>query len=425
MNYLTMSRQELLKEQESLQTQYNEILDKKLSLDMSRGKPEASQLDLSEGMLTVLSKNEDCYAQDGTDCRNYGLVCGIDEAIKLFADILDVRPENIIVGGNSSLNLMYDALSRCMLYGVNGGAGPWMKNTKNKFLCPVPGYDRHFAICETLGIEMINVPMTSEGPDMDVVEQLVCDPDVRGIWCIPKYSNPTGVTYSDDVVRRLARLKTASSDFRIFWDNAYCIHDLYDETEPLLSILDECDKAGNPNLPYIFTSTSKVTFPGAGVSVVASSVENIKYIKSIMQYQTIGHDKMNMLRHIKFFGSADNMRKYMKKHAEILRPKFETVLTTLEQQIKLSGTAEWSTPRGGYFISLNTIPGCAKRTVELCKNAGVVLTGAGATYPYGKDPDDKNIRIAPSYPSSDELEQAMQVLCVCIKLAATERLLKK
>lgn len=425
MNYTRMSQSELLAEKEQLADSYKKICSEKLSLDMSRGKPEKTQLELSESMLTAISKNSDCFTENGTDCRNYGLVDGIEEAKKLFGDILGVSPEKVVVGGNSSLNLMYDQVVRCMLYGVCSGAKPWVENDKNKFLCPVPGYDRHFGICESLGIEMINVPMTEQGPDMDVVEDYVKDPDVRGIWCIPKYSNPDGTVYSDETVRRFARLTPASSDFRIFWDNAYCIHDLYDESPEILNIVDECEKAGNPDMVYVFASTSKISYPGSGVSVMASSAENIAYIKSIMQYQTIGHDKMNMLRHVRYFENADGVREYMKKHAQILRPKFEMVVNTLEKELSECGIAEWSNPRGGYFVSLNVMPGCAKRTVELCAEAGVKLTDAGATFPYGIDPDDKNIRIAPSFPSVSELKDAMRVLCVCIKLAAAEKLLEK
>lgn len=425
MNYTRMSQSELLAEKEQLADSYKKICSEKLSLDMSRGKPEKTQLELSESMLTAISKNSDCFTENGTDCRNYGLVDGIEEAKKLFGDILGVSPEKVVVGGNSSLNLMYDQVVRCMLYGVCSGAKPWVKNDKNKFLCPVPGYDRHFGICESLGIEMINVPMTEQGPDMDVIEDYVKDSDVRGIWCIPKYSNPDGTVYSDETVRRFARLTPASSDFRIFWDNAYCIHDLYDESPEILNIVDECEKAGNPDMVYVFASTSKISYPGSGVSVMASSAENIAYIKSIMQYQTIGHDKMNMLRHVRYFENADGVREYMKKHAQILRPKFEMVVNTLEKELSECGIAEWSNPRGGYFVSLNVMPGCAKRTVELCAEAGVKLTDAGATFPYGIDPDDKNIRIAPSFPSVSELKDAMRVLCVCIKLAAAEKLLEK
>ena len=425
MNYFDMTKDALVAEQNKLVDCYNKILEKKLSLDMSRGKPEKQQLEITQDMLSVISTNSDCYAQDGTDCRNYGIVDGIPEAKKLFADLLEVGTENIIVGGNSSLNLMYDQMVRCLIYGVSKDAAPWSKNQKNIFLCPVPGYDRHFCICETLGIEMINVPMTEEGPDMDVVEEYIKNPDVRGIWCVPKYSNPDGVVYSDKVVKRLAAMKPAASDFRIFWDNAYCIHDLYDETTPLLNIIDECAKAGNPDMVYEFTSTSKVTYPGAGVAVVASSKNNIDYIRSIMQFQTIGHDKINMLRHVKFFGNAQGMKDYMKKHADILRPKFEAVLDILAKELSNCGIAKWSNPRGGYFVSLDVMDGCAKKTVELCAKAGVKLTGAGATFPYGVDPCDKNIRIAPSFPSVSELLSAMEVLCVCVKLACVDKLLNK
>ena len=425
MNYLQMTEKQLIDEKASLEACYKAILEKKLSLDMSRGKPESRQLDITEKMLTVVSGNDDCFSENNTDCRNYGIVDGIPEAKKLFADILEVGTENVIVGGNSSLNLMYDQVVRCMLYGVSKADTPWSKNEKNIFLCPVPGYDRHFCICETLGIEMINVPMTKDGPDMDIVEEYVKDPNVKGIWCVPKYSNPDGCVYSDETVKRFAFMKTAASDFRIFWDNAYCIHDLYDESQPLLNIIAECEKAGNPDRAYVFTSTSKVTYPGAGVSVVASSKANIDYIRSIMQFQTIGHDKLNMLRHVKFFGNADGMRAYMKKHADILRPKFEAVLEMLDKELSSCGIAEWSKPKGGYFISLDVLSGCARRTAQLCAEAGVKLTGAGATFPYGKDPEDKNIRIAPSFPAVNELCAAMEVLCICAKLAAVEKLLAK
>lgn len=422
MNFTHMTQNELLSAKKDLAESYNRIIGEKLSLDMSRGKPEKLQLDLTRAMLSVISADADCYSENGTDCRNYGIVDGIYEAKKLFGDLLGVCPEKVIVGGNSSLNLMYDQMVRCMLYGVPGGNGPWVKNGKNKFLCPVPGYDRHFGICETLGIEMINVPMTENGPDMDVVEELVKDPDVRGIWCVPKYSNPEGVTYSDETVKRFAALSPASPDFRIFWDNAYCIHRIYDEDTPLLNIIDECESAGNPDMVYVFTSTSKISYPGAGVAAVASSERNIKAITDVMKYQTIGHDKLNMLRHVKYFGNADGVRAYMSKHADILRPKFDAVLNTLEKELGGTGAASWKKPLGGYFVSLDVLPGCAKRTVELCKEAGVVLTGAGATYPYGIDPEDKNIRIAPSFPPIDDLKKAMDVLCVCVKIAAIEKL---
>ncbi|MBE6623605.1 MAG: aminotransferase class I/II-fold pyridoxal phosphate-dependent enzyme [Ruminococcaceae bacterium] len=424
MNYTSMSKQELLNEKQVLCELYNNILSEKLSLDMSRGKPEKRQLDISEKILTVLSENKDCFSENGTDCRNYGILDGIDEAKKLFADILDVSSENVFVGGNSSLNMMFDTLMRFMVFGVSKEAKPWSENKKNIFLCPVPGYDRHFAVCETLGIEMVNVPMTKEGPDMDIVEELVKNPDVRGIWCVPKYSNPEGVTYSDETVKRMAALKPASSDFRIMWDNAYCVHHLYDEETPLLNIIDECEKAGNPDMVYVYTSTSKISFPGAGVAVMASSKANIDYTKSIMNFQTIGYDKLNMLRHVKYFGDAKGVKEYMKKHADILRPKFEMVVETLEKELSDKGIASWIKPQGGYFVSLNVLEGTAKRTVSLCKDAGVVLTGAGATFPYGKDPEDRNIRIAPSFPTVEDLKSAMRVLCVCTRLSAVEKLLE-
>lgn len=425
MNYLSLSREELLKEKEALTECYNSILSEKLSLDMSRGKPEKRQLDLSEGLLNALSNNADCFSENGTDCRNYGIVDGINEAKKLFADILGVATENVIVGGNSSLNMMFDTLMRFMVFGVAKGEKPWAHNEKNIFLCPVPGYDRHFAVCETLGIEMVNVPMTENGPDMDIVEELVKNPDVRGIWCVPKYSNPEGVTYSDETVKRMAALRPASKDFRIMWDNAYCIHDLYDEGSKLLNIIDECEKANNPDMVYVYTSTSKVSYPGAGVAAMASSKKNIDFTKSIVTFQTIGHDKLNMLRHVKYFKDADGVKAYMKKHAEILRPKFEMVVETLDKELSDKCIASWIKPLGGYFVSLDVMPGTAKRTVSLCKDAGVVLTGAGATYPYGKDPEDKNIRIAPSFPPVEDLKDAMRVLCVCTRLAAVEKLLEK
>ncbi len=424
MNYTSMSKQELLNEKQALCELYNNILSEKLSLDMSRGKPEKRQLDISEKILTSLSENKDCFSENGTDCRNYGILDGIDEAKKLFADILDVSSENVFVGGNSSLNMMFDTLMRFMVFGVSKEAKPWSGNEKNIFLCPVPGYDRHFAVCETLGIEMVNVPMTKEGPDMDIVEELVKNPDVRGIWCVPKYSNPEGITYSDETVKRMAALKPASSDFRIMWDNAYCVHHLYDEETPLLNIIDECEKAGNPDMVYVYTSTSKISFPGAGVAVMASSKANIDYTKSIVNFQTIGYDKLNMLRHVKYFRNAKGVKEYMKKHADILRPKFEMVVETLEKELSDKGIASWIKPLGGYFVSLNVLEGTAKRTVSLCKDAGVVLTGAGATFPYGKDPEDKNIRIAPSFPTVEDLKSAMRVLCVCTRLSAVEKLLE-
>ena len=426
MKYTLMSKEELLSEKQKLQKEYDEYAKLNLSLNMARGKPCEEQLDITEGMLSVMQKNEDCFTDKGFDCRNYGLVDGLDDAKRMFAPIIGVPWDQIIMGGNSSLNLMYDAMARCMLYGVYGGNGPWVRQDKVKFLCPVPGYDRHFAICESLGIEMINVPLLNDGPDMDVVEELIKDEAVKGIWCVPKYSNPTGITYSEKTVKRLASMKPASSDFRIFWDNAYAVHDVYeDKKDELIDILPECEKAGNPNLVYIFASTSKISFPGSGVSVIGASRENIDHIKSIMQMQTIGHDKMNMLRHVKFFKDADGIKSFMQKHADILRPKFEMCEKKLSEGLGELGIAEWTKPLGGYFVSLDVPCGCAKKVVEMAKQAGVVLTDAGATFPYHKDPCDSNIRIAPSFPPLSELAVALDILVLCVKKASVEKLLSE
>ena len=424
MNYLSMNLQELQKQEELLLKEYEKQKEKGLKIDMTRGKPCSEQLDLSEGMLTAISTNADCLTDYGFDCRNYGLVDGLDYAKKIFSDIIGVPWNQIIVGGNSSLNLMYDAVARYMLYGVNGEK-PWVKQEKIKFLCPVPGYDRHFAICESLGIEMVNVPLLADGPDMDMVEKLIKDETVKGMWCVPKYSNPTGITYSPSVIKRIAAMKPAAKDFRLFWDNAYAVHDIYEDGDVLIDILPECEACGNGNMPLIFTSTSKITYPGSGVSAIGGSKENIDYIKSIMQKQTIGHDKMNMWRHVKYFKSADGIREYMKKHAAILRPKFEICQKVLEESLADTGVAMWTKPKGGYFISLNVYAGCAMKTVELAKEAGVVVTEAGATFPYHKDPGDTNIRIAPSFPKTDELEKGMEVLCACAKLAAVQKLIEE
>ena len=424
MNYLSMNLQELQKQEELLLKEYEKQKEKGLKIDMTRGKPCSEQLDLSEGMLTAISTNADCLTEYGFDCRNYGLVDGLDYAKKIFSDIIGVPWNQIIVGGNSSLNLMYDAVARYMLYGVNGEK-PWVKQEKIKFLCPVPGYDRHFAICESLGIEMVNVPLLADGPDMDMVEKLIKDETVKGMWCVPKYSNPTGITYSPSIIKRIAAMKPAAKDFRMFWDNAYAVHDIYENGDVLLDILPECEACGNGNMPLIFTSTSKITYPGSGVSAIGGSKENIDYIKSIMQKQTIGHDKMNMWRHVKYFKNADGIREYMKKHAAILRPKFEICQKVLEENLADTGVAMWTKPKGGYFISLNVYAGCAMKTVELAKEAGVVVTEAGATFPYHKDPGDTNIRIAPSFPKTDELEKGMEVLCACAKLAAVQKLIEE
>lgn len=395
-----------------------------LKLDMSRGKPSAEQLELSQGMLGVINSPEDCFTEGGFDCRNYGVLDGIPEAKQIFSEILDVPSKNIIVAGNSSLNIMYDEIARLMLYGAAGVEEPWAKQERIKFLCPVPGYDRHFGICESLGIEMINVDMTPNGPDMNQVEELVRDPSVKGIWCIPKYSNPEGITYSDETVQRFAALKPAAPDFRIFWDNAYIIHTFSDSDTRLLNIFDEAKKYGNEDIVLIFMSTSKISFPGSGVAVMAASDANIAHTKSKMAIQTIGYDKLNMMRHVKFFGSVDGLMDHMKKHADIIKPKFDAVLSTFENMLAPYGVANWTKPIGGYFLSLNVRQGCAKRVYELAKEAGVTLTEAGATFPYKHDPRDCNLRIAPTYPTVEEMETASAILCLCVRAAALEKMIE-
>ena len=427
MSYRTLSKEELESELTRLKREYKQICGLSLNLDMSRGKPDKAQLDLSMGMIDALS-SDDLVNEQNIDCRNYGVLDGIIEAKRLLSAMIECPIEDIIIYGNSSLNVMYDTVSRSMTHGVCGST-PWAKlDGKVKFLCPVPGYDRHFAITEFFGIEMIPVPMDDNGPDMDMVEEYVSsDPMVKGIWCVPKYSNPGGITYSTEVVQRFANLKPAAEDFRIYWDNAYCIHHLFDEPENqdyIPEILEECQKAGNPDIVFKFCSTSKVTFPGSGIAAIASSPKNIEFIKNQMTVQTIGHDKLNQLRHIKFFGDFDGMVEHMKKHAAILRPKFKTVLDMLDKEIAPLDIAKWSNPKGGYFISLDTMDGCAKRVVSLCANAGVKMTDAGATYPYGNDPHDSNIRIAPTFQSPAELKEACKVFVLCLKLASVEKLLE-
>lgn len=422
--YTDMTRDELLELKADLEKQYKTEETKGLSLNMARGKPGASQLLLSMPMLDVINQNSDMHTLLGNDTRNYGDWDGIGECRQLMADMLGVKKDNVVVCGNSSLNIMYDTVVRSMVMGVNGST-PWCKLDKVKFLCPVPGYDRHFKITELFGIEMINIPLNEDGPDMDLVEEYVNhDAAVKGIWCVPKYSNPTGISYSDEVVQRFARLKPKAEDFRIFWDNAYCIHHLYeDEQVEILNILEECEKAGNPNMVYIFGSTSKVSFPGSGVSAIATSLENMAYLKKFMTTQIIGHDKINQLRHVRFFRNIDGMNAHMKKHAALLRPKFEAVINILESELTGLGIGTWTNPKGGYFISFDALPGCAKSIVEKCAALGMVLTGAGATFPYGKDPQDSNIRIAPSFPTPEEMVEATKVFVLCVKLASVEKLL--
>ncbi|MGN0539336.1 MAG: aminotransferase class I/II-fold pyridoxal phosphate-dependent enzyme [Candidatus Fimenecus sp.] len=417
-----MSKEELNSLKNELLKTYDEFKGMGLSLDMSRGKPGADQLSLSADMLNIISSSEDCKAENGFDCRNYGVLDGIPECKKMFAELLSVEPENIIVGGSSSLNLMYDYLNQCMFLGV-AGCEPWSRQGKVKFICNVPGYDRHFAITEFFGIEMISVEMKNDGPDVEKIAELVRDPMVKGMFCVPKYSNPNGVTYSDEKVKELAALKPAAKDFRVIWDNAYIIHELTDTPDELLNIFDACKEYGTEDYFVEFTSTSKISFPGAGVSAIAASKNNIADIKKRLNFQTISYDKLNQLRHVKYFKDVDGIRKHMSRHAEIIAPKFNLVLEMLEKEIAPCGIGEWVKAKGGYFISYNTTVGSAKRIGELCKDAGLVLTTVGATYPYGIDPQDKNIRIAPTYPSLKDLEKAMEIFCLCAKIAALEALI--
>ncbi len=429
MELKAMSKSELEGFYKQACEEYDGYKAKGLALNMARGKPSAEQLDLTEGMLTAVSTNAECYAEDGTDCRNYGIVDGLPEAKKLFAPMLGVSEDELMVLGNSSLTIMYDNIAKFMVFGTGNGAEPWSvqaRDKKLKWLCPVPGYDRHFLITEKFGFEMVNIPTDENGPDMDMIEKLVAEDDsIKGIWCVPMYANPTGVTYSDEKVKRLAAMKTAAKDFRIFWDNAYCIHHLNDTPDKLLNILDEAKKAGNEERVLMFASTSKVTYPGAGVAVMGAAKANIDYIRSLMTVQSIGPDKINQLRHVKFFKDFEGVTEHMKKHAALVAPRFAAVLDELDREIAPLGIAKWTKPNGGYFISFNAMSGCAKRICQLCKEAGVVLTGAGATFPYGKDPEDSNIRIAPTYPPIDELKTAARIFALATKIACAEKLLGK
>lgn len=425
--YKDMSREELLAELKDLEQQFEEVKAKNLKLDMSRGKPAQAQLDIGNGMMDTLNSQSDMRDEDGVDCRNYGILEGIPEAKRLLGDMSEVPAENMIIYGNSSLSIMFDTISRSMLKGIMGNT-PWCKLDKVKFLCPAPGYDRHFAISEYFGIENVYIPMLPTGPDMDMVEEMVNnDPSVKGIWCVPKYSNPTGITYSDETVKRFAHLKPAAPDFRIFWDNAYSIHHLYDEPENqdfLLEILSECEKAGNPDMVYKFISTSKVSFPGSGVAAITASRKNLEDFAKTMTIQTIGHDKVNQLRHVRFFKDMDGMHAHMRKHAAILRPKFEAVLAGLDKNLAGLEIGTWTRPRGGYFISFDALDGCAKKIVAKAKEAGVIMTTAGATFPYGKDPHDSNIRIAPSFPTPEELAVATEVFVLSVKIVSAEKVLE-
>lgn len=422
-SYCEMSRDELLKLKAELELAYEDAKGKGLKLDMSRGKPAAAQLNLGMDMMDVLNSESILKTEAGLDCRNYGLMDGIPEAKKLMGDMMGVPADNVIVFGNASLTIMYDTVSRSMTHGVLGNT-PWCKLDKVRFLCPAPGYDRHFAITQNFGIEMITIPMLPTGPDMDLVEKYVNnDSSVKGIWCVPKYSNPQGITYSDETVKRFAALKPAAPDFRVYWDNAYVVHDLYDEGDNLLDIFAECEKHGNENMVFEFCSTSKVSFAGSGIAAMAASKDNLDWVRKTMTIQSIGYDKINQLRHVRYFKDINGIKARMKQHADIMRPKFEAVLDIFERELSGLGIASWLKPNGGYFISFETMDGCAKDVVAKCKEAGVVLTGAGATYPYGVDPKDSNIRIAPSFPTPEEMSLAAELFVLCVKLVSVNKLL--
>lgn len=422
--YNQMSKDELSALKRELESRYEEVKAKGLTLDMSRGKPGKTQLDLTRGMMDVLNSESDLNCENGMDCRNYGLLEGTPEAIRLMAEMAGVPERNVLIFGNSSLNVMFDTVSRAVTHGI-GGYTPWGKLDKVKFLCPVPGYDRHFAVTEYFGIEMIHIPLLATGPDMDIVEKLVAEDEaIKGIWCVPKYQNPTGISFSDETVRRFAHLKPAAKDFRIFWDNAYAVHHLYeDKQDEILEILSECEKAGNEDLVFEFMSTSKISFSGSGLATLIASEANIKETRKHMFYQTIGHDKLNQLRHVRFFKDMNGIRAHMKKHADIMRPKFEAVLDVLDRELNGLEIASWVAPRGGYFISFDALEGCAKKIVAKAKEAGLVMTGAGATYPYGIDPRDSNIRIAPTFPNPEELAVAAEIFVLSVKIVSIEEIL--
>ena len=423
-SYKSMSKEELMALREELEKAYIDAKGKGLNLNMARGKPSKAQLDLSMGIFDVLDSKANAITDDGIDIRNYGELTGIPEAKKLMADMIGAPVENVYVFGNASLPIMYDTVARSYAFGVNGST-PWCKLDKVKFLCPVPGYDRHFAITEQFGIEMITIPMDDNGPDMELVKKYVeTDKTVKGIWCVPKYANPTGITYSDDVVKAFANLKPAAEDFRIFWDNAYAVHDLYDDADTLLDILSECKKSGREDMVYEFCSTSKISFSGAGIAALATSKNNLDWVKKTMTIQTIGYDKVNQYRHVLYFKDAEGIKEHMRKHAEMLRPKFEAVLKCFETELEGLDIATWTKPKGGYFISFMAEEGCAKEIVAKCKEAGVTMTGAGATFPYGKDPKDTNIRIAPSFPTPEEMAQTANLFVLCVKLVSIDKLLE-
>lgn len=425
-NLKQMTKHELVELLRELNQEYEALRARQLKLDMSRGKPGPEQLDLSKKLLTAWPGDTPTawITENGVDARNYGVLDGVPEARRLMAELLETVPDRVVIGGQASLGLMYDVLIRAMLFGILGST-PWCQLPKVKFLCPVPGYDRHFRITEELGIEMLNIPMDDNGPDMDLVEILVRDESVKGIWCVPRFSNPGGVVYSDETVRRIAALKPAAKDFRVMWDNAYCVHGLYPDSPKLLNILEECEKAGNPNLVYEFASTSKITLPGAGVSAFASSPANVEEFKKRLSVQSISYDKLNQLRHVAFLKDKTHVLTHMEKQAALIRPKFELVLEILDRELGGLGIGAWTRPKGGYFISFQALPGCAKAIVGKCKDAGITLTGAGADFPYGMDLEDSNIRIAPTYPSLEELRQAAEGFALCVKLTAAEQILNK